>query len=129
MLLIDLEIFSRDVPIAFIRSKNQLNRRVYVKTPKRSQVLEQIGAQSGSILQAVKRQYGFAESPGYWWQTFQDWYITNLGMTSTFLDLCLFYKKSKSGLEGIQVVQFGDICGGGTNDFAILEPAKPNLQL
>lgn len=45
-------------------------------------------------------------------------------MTYTFLDPCLFYKKFKNGLEGIQLVQFDDVFRGGTNDFISLEAAK-----
>ena len=42
-------------------------------------------------------------------------------MKSTVLDPCFFYKHGENGLEGLQVTQVDDTCGGGTNNFSSLE--------
>ena len=45
-------------------------------------------------------------------------------MKSTTLDPCFFYKSSSNGPIGLQVVQVDDTCGGGTEDFALLEASQ-----
>ena len=77
------ELWSRDITLAFLQSKDKLKRDAYVRPSKGEDVLERIGAPSGPILKAVKPQYGLAESPGYWWQTFGDWHISDLQMKTT----------------------------------------------
>ena len=114
-------VWSRDITLAFIQSKENLKRDVYVRPPKGENILSKIGAPPGSILKAIKPQYGLAESPGYWWQTFRDWHVTDLKMGVTALDPCFFFKHGPQGLEGIQITQVDDTCGGGNNDFSILE--------
>lgn len=97
---------------------------MYVRPPKGDDVLQRIGATQRSILKAVNPQYGLAESPGYWWQTFRDWYVPDLDMTSSSLDPDLFFKTETNGLDGIQDTQVDDACGGGSNDFTVLEADK-----
>jgi len=60
----DFTIWSRDITLAFLQSKDALKRTVYVRPPKGENVLAHIGAPPGSILKAIKPQYGLAESPG-----------------------------------------------------------------
>ena len=113
-------VWSRDITLAFFQSKEILKRDVYVRPPEGENVLQQIGAPAGSILKAVKPQYGLAESPGYWRQTFRDWHITDLQMHPTILDPCFFFKSGPSGLGGVQVTQVDDTCGGGSSEFSLL---------
>ncbi len=105
-------LWSRDITLAFLQSKEKLKRDVYVRPPRKENVLTQIGAPPGSILKAIKPQYGLAESPGYWWQTFRDWHLYDLDMKSSSLDPCLFYKRTEKGLDGLQVTQVDDTLGG-----------------
>ena len=63
----DFYIWSRDIASAFIQSKGNLKRVVYVRETKDEQILDRMGAPSGSIVKAIKLQYGLAEAPGYWW--------------------------------------------------------------
>ncbi len=123
----NFQLWSRDITLAFLKSKDELQRDIYVRMPKGENLLEHIGAPPGSILKAVKPQYGLAESPGYWWQTFRHWHVSDLNMSASALDPCLFYKTNTQGLEGIQVTQVDDTCGGGNETFAALEAEKSLL--
>ena len=120
----NFELFARDISLDFLQSKDKLKRDVCARTPKGSNILENFGAPAGSILKSIKPQYFLAESPSYWWQTFRDWHVNDLGMLSTNLDPCFFFKKHSSVLQGIQVVQVDDTCGNGTAEFAALEANK-----
>ena len=42
-------------------------------------------------------------------------------MKVTDLDPYFFYKRGSKGLDGMQIMQVDDTCGGGTNEFSILE--------
>jgi len=118
------KIWSRDISQAFIQSDEPLRRTVYVKPPKGENVLDQIGAPKGSMLKAIKPQYGLPESPGYWWKTFKRWHENDLGMKPTALDPCFFYKHDKDQLHGIQVTQVDDTLGSGIASFSNMEITK-----
>ncbi len=64
------KVCSRDVKQAFIQSEDLLLRKLYMKPPKRPNLLAMINQPPG-LLQAVNTLYGLSESPGYWWQTFK----------------------------------------------------------
>ena len=117
-------LWSRYITLAFLQSKEKLKREVYVRPPKGENVLSQIGAPDGSVLKAVKPQYSLVESPGYWWQNFREWHVTGLKMKPINLDHCFFYKFGPCGLDGVQLTQVDDTCGGGSSDFSALESEK-----
>ncbi len=68
-------IWSRDISQAFLQSEDPLRRTVYVRPPKGENILERIGADTCSLLHAIKPQYGLSYGPGYWWQTFRRWHV------------------------------------------------------
>ena len=100
-----------------------MHRELFVKPPKRPDLLSMINQPRG-LLQAIKPLYGLSESPGYWWQTFKRYHVTNLEMTQSVLDLCLFFKKKGSELIGIIGTLAFDTLGAGCSDFAIEEESK-----
>ncbi len=95
-------IWCLDISQAFLQREDRLRRTVYVRPPKGERILEQIWAEPGSLLHAIKPQYGFSDAPGYWWQTFRRWHVEDLGMKPSVLDPCLYCKLSNTGFEGIQ---------------------------
>ncbi len=120
---LDLRIRSRDVKQAFIQSEDPLHRELYVKPPKRPNLLAMINQPPG-LLPAVKLLYGLSESPGYWWQTFKRHHVTDLGMTQTILDPCLFFEKKESELIGLIGTLVDDKLGTGSEDFANEEETR-----
>ena len=58
-------IWSRDVKQAFIQSKDPLGRSLYIKPPKKPDILKLLGKAPNSYLHALKPIYGLSESPGY----------------------------------------------------------------
>ncbi len=80
---------SRDIPQAFLQIKDPLRRTVYVMPAKGEDLLRRIGAPPGSLLHAIKSQYGLTDTPGYWCQTFRRWHTDGLHMKPSVLDPCL----------------------------------------
>ncbi len=83
-------IWTRDMKQAFIQSGYSLGRPLFIKPPSVPNVMSMVGHPQDSYLQALKPIYGLKESPGYWWQTYKDYHITNLEMKLSSLDPCLF---------------------------------------
>jgi len=132
-------LWNRDVSQAFVQSRDELKRDVYVKVPKGQRVLETLGAPPGSLLKAVKPQYGLIESPTYWWVTFGGFHRDDLDLEQTVMDPCLFYKcephdpndevppleevqeREKvegQGFIGAQALLVDDTLGTGNEDFS-----------
>ncbi len=107
-----------------MQSEDPLRRTVYVRPPKGENVLERIGAEPGSLLHAIKPQYGHSDAPGYWWQTVRRWHVEDLKMKPLVLDPCLFYKINETGLQGIQATQVDVTLGGGDEEFSALDATK-----
>eukprot|EP00171_Calliarthron_tuberculosum_P023668 IDg23668t1 len=97
----NLLMWSRDVTLAFIQSEDKLDRKLYVKLPKKPPLLPLVNKPNNGLLQVLKPQYGLSESPSYWWQTFKRYHINDLGMTQSVLDPCLFFKKREGELVGL----------------------------
>lgn len=94
--MLDYPLWSRDVTQAFVQSKDNLKRELYMRVPKRQNVLETIRDPPHSVLKAIKTLYGLPESPTYWWTTFSSFYSKELGMEPAVLDPCLFYANNAS---------------------------------
>ena len=117
-------LWSRDITLAFLQSKDKLKLDVYVRPSKGEDVSKIIGVSSESRPKPIKPHYGLAEAPGNYWRTFRDWRTSDLGVKVTALDLCLFYKLGNNGLEGLQVTKVDDTYGGGSSKFSLLETTK-----
>ncbi len=55
-----------------------------------------MGMPDKGLLQAIKPLYGLSESPGYCWQTFRNYHISDLDMVQSVMDPCLFLKKRRT---------------------------------
>ena len=71
----DFEVWSRDVKQAFIQSSFPIDREIYIKPPKKPNLMAMIGEREDRYLMALKPIYGLTESPGYWWQTFKNYRV------------------------------------------------------
>ena len=88
----NIVLWSRDITLAFLQSKDELKREVHIRTPKGENILQRIGAPKSSILKAVKPQYGLVEYPGYRSPAFKYRHVSGLGMRFSILHPRLFYK-------------------------------------
>ena len=117
-------VWSRDVKQAFVQSKENLKRDVYIRPPRNQSVLETLGAEPNSVLRAIKPLYGLPEAPTYWWCTISAYHEAELKMQHCVLDPCLFFlhaedTTSNDGivLEGVQAVLVDDTLGTGDSNF------------
>ena len=119
-------LWSRDITQAFLQRKDPQRREVFVRLPKEENILNILGAESKALLKAIKPQYGLAEAPGYWWQTFEHHHEdpNSLNMVCSSIDPCFFYQVEESRLQGVQVTQVDDSLGGFTEKFSNLEQEK-----
>ena len=114
---------SQDVKQAFIQSEDTLDGELYVKPPKRPDLLSIINQPPG-LLQALKQLYGLFESPGYRWQTFKRYHVSNVEMTQSVLDPCLFFKKKQNELIGLIGTLVDDTLEVSFQEFAVEEESN-----
>lgn len=110
-----MRAFTRDVTQAYVQSKSELERKVYVKAP------QELVLEPGTILQVVKPLYGIPESGLHWYLTYLDYHINVLGMTRSKSDPCLLIKKEGGNLIGVVILQVDDSFCIGNKDFLIEE--------
>lgn len=79
---------------------------------KSEKVLQQLGAPLGTLMKEIKPQYGLLEYPRYSWQTFKKWYVDDFRTNSLALGPCIFNQVLIYILQGIQLLQVNDTCGG-----------------
>ena len=117
-------VWSRDVKQAFVQSKENLKRDVYIRPPRNQSVLETLGAEPNSALRAIKPLYGLPEAPTNWWCTISAYHEAELKMQHCVLDPCLFFlhaedTTSNDGIviEGVQAILVDDTLGTGDSIF------------
>lgn len=120
----DFELWTRDVKQAFVQSAFPLDRMLFIKPPKNPDLMSMVDHLPDTYLHALKPIYGLTESPGFWWQTFKQYHIDDLGMKQTTLDPCLFYKKDNGIPTGIIGTLVDDTLGCGNTDFIDQEKIK-----
>ncbi len=94
---------------------------VNFRPPKGESVLQRIGADSGSLLHAIKPQYSLSDAPGYWFKNVRRWHVQDLKMKAFGIESFIFNKLANSELQWINARQEGDTLGGGDDEFAALE--------
>lgn len=112
--------YVRDITQAYIQSKSELERDVYLKPPPEMNLSED------KVLIAVKPLYGVPESGLHWFLTYKDHHVKKLGMQQCTIDKCLLYKRSADyqnsrGVPDITILQVDDSFGIGSNDFLEIE--------
>ena len=58
-------LWTRDVSQAFVQANDSLKRELFIRPPKRENVLQILGASPRSLLKAIQPLYGLPESPSY----------------------------------------------------------------
>ena len=130
--MFNYDIWTRDVTQAFVQSRDNLNREVYVTPPKGQDVLLTLDVPPDLVLKAVRPLYGLIEAPNYWWCTFFEFHSVDLNLLQSVIDPCLFYKivtsltnngqdQFTTTFDGAQAVFVDDTIGTGTVSFQKLE--------
>ena len=111
----------RDVTQAYVQSKTDLGRDIFLQPPTEMHLL------NGKVLLAVKPLYGVPESGLHWFLTYHDHHTGTLGMTACQFDNCILYRrttdsKSRSTLiPDLVIIQVDDSYGIGSGSFLELE--------
>lgn len=107
--------YVRDITQAYIQSKDNLLRQVYLRPP------EEMNLSEDAILLAVKPLYGIPESGLYWFITYRDHHVKKLNMKQCKADNCLLYNHEKDSSEkifpNITILQVDDSFGCGSQTF------------
>ncbi len=106
-----MKLWTRDVTQAFVQSKSELRRPVYMRPPKEMQV------PSGQVVKVVKPLYGVPESPMHWYTTYVEHNKTKLGMKQIPIDPCLMFSRTAGKLSGILALQVDDTLVAGNEEF------------
>lgn len=78
--ILGFKLWSRDVKQAFVQSEDKFNSEIYVRPPRKPELLSPINQPQG-MLKALKPLYGIPEAPMYWWHTFKRHHMKDLGMS------------------------------------------------
>lgn len=79
--------YLRDISQAYVKSDGSLQRPVFLKPLPKMKIPDDMA------IQAVKILYGIPEAGLYWFLTYSEHHIDNLGMKSTAYDPCVLYKR------------------------------------
>ena len=104
-----------DIEAAFLRGDGITRQkgRVLVKIP--SEGIPDVPPTA--IIELLRPVYGLADAPRLWWKSLTKT-LSDLGMTQSKLDSCLFYYRSSAGtLEGVVAFHVDDLLFGGTKNF------------
>ncbi len=77
-----------------------------------------------AMLQALKPNYSFSESPGCWWQTFKNYHVVDLEMSQRISDPFLFFKRTGNKLVGLVGTLVDDTIACENVEFSDLELRK-----
>jgi hypothetical protein len=80
----------RDINQAFVQSRTHVQRRVVCEAP------AELGLSEEYVLVVMHPIYGLPEAALHWFLTYFEFHKQGLGMSPTFLDSCLFFKRPES---------------------------------
>ena len=104
--------FVRDVTQAYVQSKSELERDVYLRP------VPELNLPSGKVLRAVKPLYGVPEAGLHWFITYRDHHENNLDMESCTVDKCILYRmKNTESVPDVVILQVDDTFGSGSEEF------------
>ena len=103
--------YLRDISQAYVQSKQNLSRKIILHP------LPEMKFPNGKVLFALKPLYGIPEAGLYWFVTYSQHHLNELGMKSTSFDACILYRRNNKTVEGITILQVDDSFGFGSSEF------------
>lgn len=103
--------YVRDISQAYVQSHWKLHRNIYLEP------LSEMDIDSKYLLKASKPLYGIPESGLFWFETYHNHHLSNLGMQAAKADPCFFFKKTKGFIPNFVVLQVDDSLGNGESSF------------
>lgn len=107
-----MSLYVRDVTKAFVMSKTELRRPIYMTLPKEMRL------ENGKGFRVVSLVYGMPEAPVHWFKTYIDYHREKLNMRGATIDPCLMYRRSETGLDGVIGIRVDDTICAGSHEFA-----------
>lgn len=114
-------MFLHDVTQAYLQSKQNVTRKVYIKVKKAD--LDSFGMQSGTLLRLQKPLYGICNAGDYWGVTMEKPLFYDLGMTLTIGDKALYVKHKRNKTIGICGSYVDNSLNAGCQEFEALTKA------
>ena len=87
--------YTRDITQAYIQSRSQLEREVYIRAP------TELGLEPCYVLHVVKPLYGIPESGLHWYLTYLAHHLGTLHMFRSKCDPCVLIRRSNNTLDGL----------------------------
>lgn len=109
----------RDITQAYPQSKEALKRLILAYLPKELRDKYPIG----TIMRLLLPLYGIAEAGVYWFKTYQEHHVKNLGMTVSSFDPCLLITLPGTPF-GMVAMQTDDTLNISTEEFSQAEEAE-----
>ena len=104
--------FLRDVIQAFIQAKYKLGRRVYLEP------VAEMNLPPGMVLSVERPLYGVPEAALYWYLTYREHHVEDLGMNLSTVDQCIMYRRDPDSIiPNMTVLQVDDTLGCGSESF------------
>lgn len=88
-------LFSHDVTQAYLQSKYELTRKIYVQPKEKD--LDIFGLKKGELFELNKPLYGICDAGDYWGVTMDEHIVNDLHMTPMAGDAALYVKKNEVG--------------------------------
>lgn len=99
-LLVQTNLYLRDITQAYVQANTELNRLFFIRPP--PELILAMGINNDDILQVILPLYGIPEAGNHWFKTYHTHHLEELSMEQSTYDPCLLYSTEPFGVVGLQ---------------------------